>query len=593
MRHQPDEIVWGGDVTLPRGEIDTDEWSANKATVRTLSRRTALQLLGPGIGVALLAACGPAQQPPASTSTAPPAPTATSAPAPAAAQPTVAPTSLPPTSNPATSAPRPTSVPASAAQPKSGGTLRYGLIGDLSALDSYVQSPVGLQTTWQAFDRLTQYDANLKPKPMLAESWDINSDYTQIKLNLRKGVQFHSGREFTSDDVKYSIQRLLDPKVVYNKNWKNWFTAVDTPDKYAVVLQSDTPRPSVFDFFEFLNIQDKDTLEGPDAKTKLIGTGPFSFVEWVQGDHLTFAKNANYWQTGRPYLDGFKATIIKDPVATQLQIEAGALDLARLTPSNNTQRLKSDPNYQIITHPYSGSFLEFGFTTKPPLDNKLVRQALNYAINRQYFADTTVLGYATPGALPWATTSPAYDLAKNNSYAFDLEKAQSLLNQAGATSLTLDFDTAASAYPQLADFAQVYQADLAKIGVQLNVPSMDLATWIDVVVNQHNYSIYAANDIYTNLSPSTLLNGPSLGPTNHSDYKSDRWTQLLAAVGMETDPAKLNQLYSDVNDLILDESWCVAISNDPILMIGRSIVKDVNPTSHGGGFSFTDTWLSS
>jgi len=155
------------------------------------------------------------------------------------------------------------------------------------------------------YDSLTLYDAKLQPQPMLAESWDISSDMKQVKLNLRKGVQFHNGRELTSEDVKLNMVRVRDPKVGSSQlmNMSNWFAAIETPDKHTVVLNSEAPRPALFDFFEYLNILDRETMEGPDATKKAIGTGPFKFVEWVPGDHILFTKNQNYWRTGRPYLD--------------------------------------------------------------------------------------------------------------------------------------------------------------------------------------------------------------------------------------------------------------------------------------------------
>ena len=140
------------------------------------------------------------------------------------------------------------------------------------------------------------------PQPQLAESWDISPDYKHIKLNLRKSIQFHSGRELTSDDVKYNLLRVRDPKVQVPtlRTQSNWFTTLDTPDKYTIILNSETPRPLVFDIFEYLNIVDKDTMEGSEARTKAIGTGPFRFEEWAQGAHISFSRNAAYWQSGRP-----------------------------------------------------------------------------------------------------------------------------------------------------------------------------------------------------------------------------------------------------------------------------------------------------
>src|SRR5262249_6651467 len=144
--------------------------------------------------------------------------------------------------------------------------------------------------TWSVYDQLITYDLKQQPQPGLAESWELSPDLKQIKLNLRKGVQWHSGRDFTSDDVNYNLMRVRDPKVQVPtlRNWSNWYTTIDIPDKYTIVMTSDLPRPAVFDFLQFFNQVDKDSMEAPDAKEKSIGTGPFVFKEWAQGDHLTF-----------------------------------------------------------------------------------------------------------------------------------------------------------------------------------------------------------------------------------------------------------------------------------------------------------------
>jgi peptide/nickel transport system substrate-binding protein len=101
--------------------------------------------------------------------------------------------------------------------------------------------------------RLITYDDKLVPQPQLAESWDFSTDAKQLKLNLRKGVQFHTGREFTSNDVKYNLLRVRDVKIAAGTftNQSKWFTTIDTPDKYTVLLSSDQPRPLVFDFLEY------------------------------------------------------------------------------------------------------------------------------------------------------------------------------------------------------------------------------------------------------------------------------------------------------------------------------------------------------
>ena len=257
------------------------------------------------------------------------------------------------------------------------------------------QYKVGNDVTWiGVYDRITAYDSQLKPQPMLAESWDTD-DFKSIKLNLRKGVMFHSGREMTSDDVKYTLVRTADPKVAAAQytGMAQWFPTIETPDKYTVILRSDQPRPTVFDLLEFIQVGDKATLEGPDAKTKAVGTGPFKLDEWVPGDHATLTRNPNYWQSGKPYLDSILVPVFRDQTAMVTALEAGQIHIARPPALTDLVRLKQDTNYEVSINPQTGGYNVTGLNlTTPPFDNKLLRQALNYAIDRVRYADTIAGG---------------------------------------------------------------------------------------------------------------------------------------------------------------------------------------------------------
>src|SRR4051812_22845880 len=220
----------------------------------SLSRRRVLKL-GAGTAVlGLIAACGPISSP--STS---------SAPAPQTG------------GTPQSSGPGAAAAPTTSAQPKRGGTLRIGRSNEPSNLDGHLISPYAVNSTWMALDRLTAYDEKLQPQPRLAESWELSSDATRLKLNLRHGVTFHTGRDFTSEDVKYNLLRVRDPKVGAAQllAFSAWFTDIQTPDKYTVILKTDVPRVGIFDALEYLHIVDQPTVEGPDARNKVVGTGPF------------------------------------------------------------------------------------------------------------------------------------------------------------------------------------------------------------------------------------------------------------------------------------------------------------------------------
>jgi peptide/nickel transport system substrate-binding protein len=530
-----------------------------------------LRLFGSATALGVLVACGaPSPQPAAPTS-------APKAAAPAATQVVVS-----------TQAPKP------AAAPKPGGTLRIGQIGDIVNLEPHFNQGTTSENTWLSYDRLTAYDLNFTPQPMLAESWDLSSDAKQIKVSLRRGVQLHSGRELTSDDVKYTFERIRDPKVGVGQFalQGQWFQTVDTPDKYTVVMTADQPRPLVFDLFESLNIVDRQTLEGPDAATKSIGTGPFTYAEWVQGDHATFAKNKSYWRPDRPYLDAVQAMFFKDAASMTLQLESGAVEAIRSPSKQEFVRLRADSKYTGLQYPANVSAYAVGAAVyTPPLDNKRVRQALNYAIDRKRFVDVILKGVGTPVSLPWAEAFPMYEAAKVNHYTFDLDRAKSMLNAEGITELRLDMIPAPSS-PEGADFAQMYQADLAKIGVTLDIINLEMANWSDQVNNRKYRHLYFAGSIL-NLSPGTIFTvSRPIGPRNNNEgFENEQYTQLVNDMVLETDAQKLKQIYSQLNDILLDESFFMFISPSATLMVTRANVQDVTPHLRGG-WNFTDAWLA-
>jgi peptide/nickel transport system substrate-binding protein len=470
------------------------------------------------------------------------------------------------------------------------------LPADIATLDGHVRTPGSVDSIWLIYDRLIAYDEKLVPGPMLAESWDVAADYKQITFNLRRGVQFHSGREFTSDDVKYNLLRVRDPKVANTQfiNQSNWFTGIETPDKYTVLLTSDQPRPSLFDFFENFNMLDHETMDGPDFKTKAVGTGPFVFGEWVQGDHFTFTKNPNYWQTGKPYLDGLRINI-RDAQSAMTQLQAGALDAVKAPGPLDVNALKSDAKYAYVAHPNPGTILEMGINlTLAPFSDKRVRQALNFALNRQRLVDQIYLGTSEVRVLPWSASSPAYDASKNTGYTFDLAKAADLLKQANVSNLQMENYIMAGAYPLIETFLVAYQADLASLGITMSIKSVAAPAWLDAVNNHRYAGMYTAGDNGANVWPATMLNvssGWNPGVPNNSGLVDDNWKQLVAAASTEVDPARQKQIFAEVNDYILDQCFCMPMMVNPAAYETRSALRNMTPNMHAGGFLYTDAWL--
>jgi peptide/nickel transport system substrate-binding protein len=534
-----------------------------------ISRRMALSLIGFGAGASLIAACSsPSSNPPAA------APTTTTS----GSAPTSAATSATGSST--------ASTPSASQQPKRGGRLRWAQVGDIVTTDAVLSSPASNETTGEVAEALTAYDDKLNPIPRLAESWEWSSDNTRIKINLRKGVTFHSGREFTSDDVKYNILRVRDPSngfAAVVAPGSNWWTGIDTPDKNTIVLTSDKPRPGVFDWLQYLRIQDKDVLEGSNANSTVGGTGPFKWVEWVQGDHILMQRNTNYWDSNLPYVDEYFVQIYRDQQSMIAALESGGLDVAALAPIPDAVRLKDDPNYQVIsTNDVGQYFYACVNTGVAPTDNAQLRQAIGYAINRQRFTDSVMRGFVgAPKDLPWTTTSPAYEPTKNTFYTYDLDKAKSLVSQSGVSNPEFDISWATAGFSaEYQQLAQIIQSDLAQIGIKTNLKPLEPAQFTAVGLGQNpSYNgMRLSAGAYAQLAEaaSEFVLSRTMGTaSNQSGYYDDQFTSLVNQATTEPDAGKRKQLYSQINDKLLDSAYCYTVSAYANLMAVRGNVRNM------------------
>ncbi|HKH68637.1 MAG TPA: ABC transporter substrate-binding protein [Reyranella sp.] len=548
-----------------------------------------LRLFALGASAALLAACGPA--------TAPVAPTAAPAPAqptsPPAPVPTVAPTSAPtPAAQSAPPAPvvaKPTSQPASA-QPRPGGTLRIGVISEPPNMDGFIQLSIIRDQLWLFFDKLIDIDQNGVPQPKLATSWEMAPDFTRLKLNVRQGVKFHSGRELSSEDVKWNLDRTHDPKAG-NGNLPPLFAflkEVEAPDKNTLILNFDQAKPAAFDILNFVNIVDPQS----EPKERPVGTGPFTFGEWASGDHLRLIKNPSYWDTGKPYLDEIVFQYIKDPQAMVGALEAGAIDVADPLPTTDAARLQKNQGQQVIvsSNPAAINIVGVNVVT-PPFEKKQVRQALNFALDRRRMVDVALSGFAEPRVLPWPATSVAFDETRAGRYPFDLEKARELLSAAGVTAFEAEL-TYPTSTPEYQSMGQIFQEDLRKIGATLTLKPLEPAAWNNYVIQTKTWGLSFATAPPVNLHPSSVLSRVWTSPaSNINNFRSEAWTSLAGRVAAEGEPSRLKTLSLELDDFLLDESWFIPLTSAPPKIATRAnlrgVVFDANDTP-----TFREAWLA-
>jgi len=326
-----------------------------------------------------------------------------------------------------------------------------------------------------------------------------------------------------------------------------------------------------------------------------VGTGPFKFVEWKPKDSLTLTKNPNYWQSGKPYLDGIQMSVITDPQAMTTQFEGGALDFANI-PVTDFVRLKDDPKYQPFTFS-AGNFSCLGINCQsPPWDNKKARQALLYAVDRVRWATTIQRGIEFPSTLPWPKTSPAYDDAKANGFQFDLDKAKSMLQAAGVTGPVAGEVIMQNSSAELTSFGQVLQNDFAKLGITLTLKPQDTASYLEIVNNWKYQGFWLGGGSFAQLDPATgFTKSRALSVTGNSSAfttpANAAAVELVGRATTEPDQTKRKQLYTDLNNMLLDEVYIIMMSPTIDRRIATQKVQGIAPTLHSAQ-KWWDAWLA-
>ncbi|MBV8083230.1 MAG: ABC transporter substrate-binding protein [Chloroflexi bacterium] len=542
-----------------------------------------LRLLGSGAAGLLLAACGSQAAPSASPPSAATSPPATAKPSTAAA-----------TSSPGAGSAKPSAAPSGAVQPKSGGVLRMGVLGDLQGLDGHLTT--GLDTTRRIWEPLTVLDAQLNVSSVLAESFDIKSDAKQLTLQLRKGVQWHTGRELTSDDVIWNFKRLQDPKTnpIY-ANLTKPFASLQAPDKYTVVVGFDNPDPFVGDALQALVMLDPVTFQ-QSGPLRPVGTGAFTFGDYTQGVSIRLLKNTNYWRSGLPYLDEIQVTIYKDPQALISAFEGGQLDVASGPPGPSVPdfvRLQKNSKYQALLDSASGNYQGVAFNcTQPPTNNKLFRQALNFALDRQRVADSVWQGLEKPLGLLWFPNAPAYDATQNQHYAFDLDRAKALLAQSGVTDASVDYNYGSTSQ-ESAQIGQIWQADLAKIGVKMTIKPADPVALVVMEQRQTYQGIATSTGFYGQLHGGVVWTSPLFGPiNNYSGFKDDKFTQLSLAAYTATDQASQKAANAAWNDFVTDSAHVTAITSQSPRALAQANVHSLAWDVAGAFLDVSNAWLA-
>ena len=541
-------------------------------------------------GMLLLSACGPATAP--ASPTAPPAQPAAQPTQPAATQPAQA-TAPQPTQPPA--AAKPTAAPAAAGgQPKRGGILKVGMQADPTSLDPQKTSLTALfHVTEHIYSALVRLKPDLTVEPDLAEKWDISADGKTYTFTLRKGVKFHSGRPLTSAAVKYTFDRLVDKATVSpNASLLAPVESIATPDDSTVVItlkQADASFLTNLTSPATVIINPDAVQQNGDLTRTADGTGPFRFKEYVPNTRVVLERNPEYWESGKPYVDGIEMTIAADDTARTAAVRTGTVDFIEYAPLKDIPSLKNDTSLVLAGDQNTNiRFIGLNVTRKPFSDLK-VRQAVAAVIDRDAVLGPAVFGFGTPTVEIFPPGFWAGLGVKPSSP--DVAKAKQLLAEAGYPDGFSTTILSWSQYSFLSNAAVVVQDQLKQIGISADVNLEENAAFIkDYLDNNFDLTV-TGNSAYVDPNDIYLRFFGTNQGSNGVRYSNPKADDLIAQGVATTDQAKRKQIYQQLQQLLLDDlPWVnLYIANQFEAM--KTYVKGYTHIATGTNYMLKDVWL--
>ncbi len=505
--------------------------------------------------------------------------------------------------------------------------LVFGSSGDASKLDpGNVTDGESIQRMDNIFEGLVEYKkGSTEIQPCLATSWEMSSDGKEIVFNLRKDVKFHDGTDFNADAVVFTFARQYDTEHPFHQygEWAYWgymfydIDRVEKIDDYTVKIIMKTPNASIMTSLAMFTVSIVSPANAEEYKEDAFkhpsGTGPFTFVEWIQDDHITLAANENYWRE-RPKLDTLIFKVIPDASARLLSLEVGEVQGIEYPNPADFERIGTNEDLILMSEPgmnvgYLAMNSGYGYMDAnengirdpdeelvktpgyfEPFTKKEVRIAINHAIDKQSIVDNIYLGTASVAK----NGMPPFMLGYNDDiedFEYNPEKAKELLAEAGypdGFEVTLYVMPVSRPYmfdpPKIGEAIQSY---LAAVGIIVNFYQVDWGTYLqETEAGNHNMCLLGWTG--DNGDPDNFMNvlyGPnatSIGSAgNYGFYTDERAQELLTAALQTYDVDERAEYYREVQEMIHEDPAWVYLAHSNQSIVFRSNIKgySLHPTS--------------
>lgn len=428
-------------------------------------------------------------------------------------------------------------------------TITWVQGADVTSLDPHVgKETPAVMVTVNMFDTLLSRDAEGKPAPNLAEKWE-NVDELTWKFKLREDVTFHDGSKMTAEDVKFSLDRAIASN--YVSYVVDFIDTVTVDDDYNITIKTKAPYgPILFNLaVPFTAIVPKAVVEAdPDGfKLHPVGSGPYKFVEWKQGESVKMEAFDGYWG-GVAKTKNIQMKVVPEPAQRLIALENGEVDLAYEIAPNDMSKVKENDKLQLMEAPSLSVFYLIMNNEKEPFTNVKVRQAIRYAIDQQLIVDSLLYGAGQPAnsLIPPA----AFGFSENSkAYQKDIEKAKALMKEAGYEN-GFTCELSVSENPIRQEICQVLQSQLKEIGITVEIKVLEFGSWVDQIGTGAHEMSFAGWTCSTGDADYTyypIFHSSQVGFPGNDAFFRDPKVDELVVKGRETaDTAERQAIYDEL-----------------------------------------------
>lgn len=468
-------------------------------------------------------------------------------------------------------------------------TLIVGLVSEPTTMDALTSAErVTMLPVGALYDRLVFVDAENKIEPGIAESWEISEDGLEYVFQIRQGVKFHKGQTLTVDDVVFTFETL---KTTYSSKF-DLLKSVEAVDDTHVKMTLEYPfSPFLYNVAKaYSGIVNKETYEAnPESYARdPNGTGPFKFESWQSGDNVVLTRFDEYWR-GPAALRQITFRIVSDESTELVALQAGEIDTYTSPSMSNRPLIDEDSNLTWYEVPGSQvTTLAFNMGNHPDgtrsifADNKALREAVCYAVNK----DNVVIGTVEGTTDPLYTPYPKYVANYPESFdgnIYNVEKAKEKLAEAGyPDGLTIKIKTTSNA--GYAKPAEVIQGELSKIGINLELQTMERGTYLQEVYNNFDYdvTVWAVSCDYPDADAGMyrrFYSGMISAGNNYMQVNDPKLDEAIMTNRTSLNEEEKKEALVTMAEIIRDEVYCLPLYSSPMTLVANSNLEGVNITA--------------